>query len=394
MTQLLRSESLSAALLLGAALVGLITANLPFGEALLDFKDTVAGIPGTGLDLNVGEWVSDGLLAIFFLVVSMELKMEMRVGQLSKPSQALRPAIAAAGGVIVPALVFVAFNASGPYLQGWPIPTATDIAFAVGILAMFGRFVPRRLRTFVLALAILDDLVGIVFIAVFFTSTLHPRYILAAAACVLAFGLLSTLLRSPRHRGWVTVVLIPLGVLTWVFMYQSGVHATIAGVALGFAMARPTADTLRHHLDPFVNVLVLPVFAFTAALVSIPSVPLSSLSSVFWGIVVALPVGKLVGITLGSWLSSFLDRDQQSEPFREMLTVGCLAGIGFTISLLMNELAFEDAPEIINQGTVAVLLGSMIAMIASGILVSWLSRHYRNHPEQLPLADRPSDRCG
>src|SRR5699024_5523542 len=175
--------------------------------------------------------------------------------------QALRPAIAAAGGVIVPALVYVAFNSSGAYLQGWPIPTATDIAFAVGILAMYGRFIARRLRTFLLALAILDDLVGIFVIAVFFTSTLHVWDIVAAAGCVVAFGLLSTLLRTPRHR-WVTVLLVPLGILTWVFMYQSGVHATIAGVALGFVMARPTADTVRYHLDPFVNGIVLPVFAF------------------------------------------------------------------------------------------------------------------------------------
>jgi Na+:H+ antiporter, NhaA family len=377
---LLRSERYSAALLLAAALLGLLVANSPLGPALLDAKDAHIGFPLLGLDLSVGHWISDGLLALFFFLVAIELKYELTAGELNSPSKAIAPAIAAAGGVLVPAGLYLLVAGGSGYAGGWPIPTATDIAFALGVLAVFGKNLPGGVRVFLLALAILDDLIAILIIALFFTHGVSLPFLLGAIVAIALFGWLGMrFARNARglHRLRLAAMIL-LALLAWYLVYRSGVHATIAGVALGFALPRRPAARTVHVLEPYSNGVVLPLFAFSAAAVAIPAVGLHELSAPFWGILLALPVGKLVGITLGGWLASALWRRHGGAGLGlpNVLTVAALGGIGFTVSLLMNELAFAGAEEIVDEGTLAVLLGSGISIVLSAVLLTLRSRHY------------------
>ncbi|BDZ55847.1 Na+/H+ antiporter NhaA [Agromyces marinus] len=388
----LRSERVAAFLLLAAAILGLVLANSPIGHSLIELKHVHLAVPFTDVDLSLGHWVSDGLLAVFFFIVAVELRRELVVGELNSFSKAALPAIAAIGGVVAPALVFLAFAGGGPTADGWPIPTATDIAFALGVLAMFGRFIPTRVRVFLLALAVLDDLIAILLIAFFFTADADLAYIGFAAITVTVFGMMSRLLRprSPyilaRRPQWpIIAALCVLAVLTWSFVYLSGVHATIAGVMLGLVMSRRPAGRAVHGLEPWSNGVILPLFAFSAALVAIPQVRPSELDPAFWGILVGLPVGKLVGITLiGGLATLFVHRRTGVKPltWSDIAVVALLGGIGFTVSLLMNELAFRAYPEVADQGVVAVLLGSAVAIVAGAIAVAMKSRSYRRQGEQ------------
>jgi NhaA family Na+:H+ antiporter len=365
-------------LLLVAAALGLVLANTSLGPAVLGFKEFHLAVPGTPLDLSIGHWVADGLLAVFFFIVAIELKHELVAGELNSPAKALRPAIAALGGVIVPIAIFLSITAGSGFEQGWPIPTATDIAFALGILAVFGKGIPSRLRIFLLALAILDDLIAIVIIAVFFTKEANILMLGAAIVGVTLFGVLSRH-TSSRYKKVIIPLMVVVACVTWGLVYESGVYATIAGVALGFAMARIPGMRARRALEPFSNGVALPLFAFFAALVMIPQVPIAQLAPPFWGILIALPVGKIIGITLGGLIASRVGpRNKNSDlTLTSLVAAGALGGIGFTVSLLMNELAFADVPEVSAEGTLAVLLGSFISMIVSGVLVSRLAAHHR-----------------
>lgn len=377
---IIRSERTAAGLLLGSAVLGLLLANTAAGPALMQLQHAHLGIGP--IDLSVGHWISDGLLVVFFFIVAVELKHELVAGELNSFAKAIHPAIAAVCGVAVPALVYLAIAGGAGLSHGWPIPTATDIAFTLGVLAVFGRGLPNRLRVFLLALAVLDDLIAIVIIAVFFTTDPNLAELAAAAAVVAAFGALSRLLHG-RLRWPAGVLMVLLALLAWWLVYDSGVHATIAGVALGLAMARRPAGRTVHALEPWSNGVILPLFAFSAALVVIPAVSASELSPAFWGILVALPVGKLVGIVLGGWLGSFTrPRGERSRiPALGLVAVGALGGIGFTVSLLMNELAFAGSATVRSEGTIAVLLGSAVSIALSAILVTVLARRNRRlHP--------------
>ncbi|AYG03921.1 Na+/H+ antiporter NhaA [Gryllotalpicola protaetiae] len=381
----LRSERIGAALLLGAAALGLLLANLPgIGAALVAFANWHPHVAIPGLDLSPKHWVSDGLLALFFFAVSVELRRELAVGELNSPRKAALPAIAALGGVIAPALVYVAI-AGHDFSQGWPIPTATDIAFALGILGLFGRSIPNHVRVFLLALAVIDDLIAILIIAFFFTQSVQLPWLGGAASCLLVFAWMSRLLapRSSyvlaRRRQWpVVTVLWVLAVLTWWFVLMSGVHATIAGVALGFVIARQPGGRIRAMLEPVTNGIVLPLFAFAAAAVAFPTVGAGGLHAEFWAIVVALPLGKLIGIVIAGWVGGRALRTSSGvarSPV-DLLMIGCLGGVGFTVSLLLNELAFRGSPEIADEGTLAVLTGSAFAIVCSAVFVALRSRHY------------------
>lgn len=372
---LLRSERFAASLLLGAAILGLVLANTALGPALLDIQHTHLGF--AGFDLSVGHWISDGLLAIFFFIVAVELKQEMTTGDLSTLSRALHPAIAAVGGVVVPALIYVIFTASSGQTQGWPVPTATDIAFAVGVLAMFGKGIPARIRVFLLALAVLDDLIAIIIIAIFFTADPKLGMLGLAALALVAFALLGRLYRRRPHV-LIAVALVVLGLLTWGLVYSSGVHATIAGVALGLLLPGAPAARLVHRLEPFSNGLVLPLFAFSSTLVIIPQIPIGELAAPFWGIVVALPVGKLIGIVLGGLVGMLFVRGTGSVvKLGDLAIVGVLGGIGFTVSLLMADLAFVGDAALRDEGILGVLLGSGISVVASAIMLTLVSRRIR-----------------
>ena len=377
-----RSDRLPAILLLLSAALGLLVANSGWGEAAAGAKDAKVGVPGL-FELSVGHWVADGLLAVFFFVVAVELQYELTSGQLNSRRRAVRPAIAAAGGVIAPILVYALIAAGTPSAAGWPIPTATDIAFALGVLAVFGRGLPSGIRIFLLALAILDDIVGIVFIAVLFTDDVDLVLLGAAVIALVAFGWLSRAM-TDRNRIAVSAVLVVLALAVWLLVYLSGVHATIAGVGLGLAMMQQPALRVRHVLEPWVNGLVLPLFAFSSALVVIPQVAVAEIAPAFWGVLIALPVGKLIGIAAAGWLAQRLlpEEGVARLPMPDLVAAGALGGIGFTVSLLLSELAFAGEGMLRDEATLGVLAGSGIALVVAAILVSWRARHYRRLAEE------------
>ena len=373
----IRNPQVSALLLLGAAVLGLGVANTGVGPALDALKHAHLPFTVFGLDLSLAHWVTDGLLVVFFFVVAVELRHEFTQGELNSVSKAAVPTIAALGGVAVPALLY-AWLAGADGARGWPIPTATDIAFALGVLALFGKRLPSRVRALLLALAVIDDLIGILFIAVFFTTEVALVPLALAAVCVAAFWLLGRAYHGKRGSWPLRIALLAVAVITWWLVAMSGIHATIAGVALGLVLSPAPAESAREQLEPATNGLVLPLFAFTSASVMIPQVPLGELSPVFWAIVVALPVGKLVGVTLAGLAGQAALRVPRAERVRlpELVGIALLAGIGFTVSLLMNELAHRTAEELIVEGTLGVLTGSLVACVLGGAYVALLNRGY------------------
>ena len=373
----IRNPQVSAMLLLAAAVLGLIVANSGLGPALQDAKGAHLPFSIFGLDLSAAHWVTDGLLVIFFFVVAVELRYEFTQGELSSLSKAAVPTIAALGGVALPALIY--FNVAGADgAQGWPIPTATDIAFALGVLALVGKRLPSRVRALLLALAVIDDLIGILLIAVFFTESLSLWHLGLAVVGVAGFWWLGRLYRGRRGSWPLRIAMVLVAVVIWWLVAMSGIHATIAGVVLGLVLSPSPAESARERLEPISNGIVLPLFAFVSASVAIPQVPLAELSPVFWAIVIALPMGKLFGITIAGLIGQTTLRVPRDERARlpELIGVSLLGGIGFTVSLLMNELAHRTTPELIVEGTLGVLAGSLISVVAGGVFIALLSRRY------------------
>ncbi|MFI6426107.1 Na+/H+ antiporter NhaA [Promicromonospora sp. NPDC050880] len=384
-------ETTGGALLIGAAFLALVWANSPWRESYQALSGTVVGPAAIGplpvhLDLTLATWAADGLLAIFFFVVGVELKQEFVAGSLRNPKEAGVPMIAAVGGMAMPALIYVGalllLDEPGA-LHGWAIPTATDIAFAVGVLAIFGRGLPAAIRTFLLTLAVVDDLLAIVVIAIFYTSEIHWLPLLGTLVCVVLYAW-HVRSRAPR---W--YVLLPLAVVAWALMHSSGVHATIAGVLLGFtvpAIARhgePTARTARyeHRLRPISSGIALPVFAFFAAGVSLvdgggPGAVVGQ--PVVAAIAAGLVVGKLVGVLGTTALVTRVTplRLPDGIGVRDLLPVGLLAGIGFTVSLLISELSFGDS-EHTDGAKIAILGASVLAAILGGVSLRWDARRAR-----------------
>ena len=361
-----------------AAGLGLLLANTSAAATAAQVKAIHFGIPALGIDLSLEHWVKDGLLAVFFFIAAIELQHELRHGELDSVRKAIVPTIAAIGGVIVPAVIYLLL-ARGPGLaQGWPIPTATDIAFALGVLAIVGRGLPPRFRALLLALAVIDDLIAILIIAIFFTAHLAVIPLLLAVPVVAAFAWVSRPALVGKHT-WLIPVLVVLGLVTWALVYKSGVHPTIAGVALGLVMADPAAGRTRHALEPWSNLLVLPLFALVASLVPVPTSSVADLSPAFWAVLIALPVGKLIGVTLGALVAANFTREPRETrmPVGDVIAVAGLAGIGFTVSLLMNDLAFAEHGDTANQITLAVLLASVVAALIGGTLTAQRSRRYR-----------------
>lgn len=374
----LRSERYAALLLIAAAALGLILANTPWGATLQAVRDLRPLSMWPGVDLSLGHWVTDGLLAIFFFLAAIELRHELSHGELNSARKALVPALAAVGGVIVPALIFLGLVREPGLSSGWPIPTATDIAFALGVLALVGRGLPARIRALLLGVAVIDDLIAILIIALFFTTDLQAIPMLVAVPLVLIFGWLSRRVKR-KGSGTLIAVLIVIGVAVWMLVHVSGIHATVAGVALGLSMGNSSGAKARRALEPWSNGIILPLFAFVAALVVLPNVAIGQLSPVFWAVLIALPVGKLVGITGGALVARQLSpraKRKSTLPIGDILMVSALGGVGFTVSLLMNELAYRRAPEVAVEGTLAVLAASVIAGIVGVVFTAARSRHY------------------
>ena len=368
----MKSDRSAALLLLGAAIFGLVLANSPVGFALLDLKHTYIGFESLNLSLTVEHWVSDLLLATFFLVAGLELKYELSIGVLSRLSTALVPVVAGVGGIAIPALIYSAFNWGTDYMIGWPIPTATDIAFALGVLAIFGRGLPKSARVFLLALAIFDDLVAISIIAIFYTDDVAVEWLFAAALILAANAIAERIPKLPI----VAIRFISFG-LIWYAVYQSGVHATIAGVALGLTIPASRAHSLVGKIQPWTNTVSLPVFAFFAVAIALPTFE-QEISSVFTGIALALPLGKILGITLFAVVANALADKAARLALHplDFAAVAGLAGIGFTVSLLMTNLAFEAIPEIRAEATLAVIVGSLLSLAFGAYLSQVRGRHY------------------
>lgn len=396
----LRTETVGGLLLLVATATALVWANSPAGDSYQSLRETVVGPASLHLDLSLQTWAADGLLAVFFFVVGLELKREVVVGDLRNPARAAVPIAAAVGGMAVPALIFLAVTvpAGGDASHGWAIPTATDIAFAVAVLAVIGSHLPSGLRAFLLTLAVVDDLLAITIIAVFYTDTISFIPLAAALVVIAAFAVLT------RRRVTAWWVLVPLGVLAWALMHESGIHATIAGVLLGFVVpARPgpgepnsAAEVFDHRVRPLSAGFAVPVFAFFAAGVALGEA--GGIAGVLddpvaVGIIAGLVLGKPIGVFGTTWLVATVTRAQLDAElsWSDLLGVALLAGVGFTVSLLIGELAFGPASTRDEHVRAAVLAGSVFSALLASIVLVRRNRVYRRlaDAEELSL-DEPS----
>ncbi|MET8325108.1 Na+/H+ antiporter NhaA [Streptomyces sp. NPDC005181] len=379
----LRTETVGGVILLVAAVAALTWANT-LGSSYRAVSDFHLGPQPLGLDLSMQHWAADGLLAIFFFVAGVELKRELVAGDLRDPRAAVLPVIAAVCGMAVPAIVYTLVTVvGGGSTDGWAVPTATDIAFALAVLAVIGTSLPSALRAFLLTLAVVDDLFAILIIAVFFTEDIDY---MALTGAVVGLAVFYLLLRK-NVRGW--YVYVPLALVIWGLMYNSGIHATIAGVAMGL-MLRCTrregeehspGEHIEHLIRPLSAGLAVPLFALFSAGVSLSG---NALAGVFTrpetlGVVLGLVVGKTVGIFGGTWLAARFTKAELNKDlaWADVFAVASLAGIGFTVSLLIGELAFEGNATLTNEIKAAVLMGSLIAAVFSGALLKLRVRRYR-----------------
>jgi NhaA family Na+:H+ antiporter len=389
--EVLRQETIGGALLLAAAVAALAWANSPWSAAYESLRTLTVGPSAWHLHLDLATWAADGLLAIFFFVAGLELKREFAAGDLRDPRRAAVPVAAAVGGVIVPALIYTAFTAGagGGALRGWAIPGATDIAFALAVLAVAGRHLPTALRTFLLTLAVVDDLLAIVIIAVFYTSGLS---VLPLATALVPLAVFAVLVRRRPGSWW---LLLPLAAATWVLVHASGVHATVAGVLLAFTVpvlrsaerggrgtGRGLAGHFEHRLRPVSAGLAVPVFALLSAGVSLGG--LSGLRTaladpVALGVVAGLVAGKAIGIITATWLVARFTRATLDEglSWTDVAGVAMLGGVGFTVSLLIGELAFGPGGGREDHAKVAVLTGSLIAALLATTVLRLRNRVYR-----------------
>lgn len=395
--RIITAESTGGLILLIATLAALILANSPAAEAYIGLRDAHLGhdFGPIHLDLSIGHWAADGLLAVFFFLAGLELKQEFVVGDLRDPGKALVPVVAAAGGVAVPALIFAGINVMGPpgALGGWAIPAATDIAFAVALLAVLAKNLPSALRTFLLTLAIVDDLIAILIIAVFYSEHLRLGFLALALIPIALFALLAyraeSLFKISLSAAW--FLLLPLAVITWVLFYNSGIHATIAGVVLAFMVPVRSrsrygsdyslAETFEHRFRPLSSGFAVPVFAFFSAGVTVGGI--SGLldawqSTVALGVIVGLVLGKIIGIVGSTYLVTRLQHANLDPDIRwvDLLGVAAVAGIGFTVSLLVTELSFAVEDPMHDEAKIGVLTASVLAAVIGSLILVPRSRRY------------------
>ncbi|GAB3548440.1 Na+/H+ antiporter NhaA [Arthrobacter tumbae] len=395
---ILRKETVGGILLVITAAAAIIWANSPAADSYFALRDFTFGYEPWHLELSLGAWAADGLLAIFFFLVGLELKREFVAGDLRSPAKAIVPVAAAVGGVIVPALVYVAINLASPdTLRGWAIPTATDIAFAVAVLAIVGSHLPAALRIFLLTLAVVDDLLAITIIAVFYSDDLSVTPLLLALIPLALYTVLAQKYRQFFHlkpaAAW--FILLPIGFVVWALVHAGGIHATVAGVLLGFAVpvlhrkgtAGPDAgpglaELFEHRVRPLSAGFAVPVFAFFSAGVTVGGWTgfVSAITDpVTLGIVLGLVAGKPIGIVGTTWLLTKLTRVNLDPALRWMDLVGValLAGIGFTVSLLIADLSFTPDGSTNDHAKVGVLTASLLAALIASILLRARNRRYR-----------------
>jgi NhaA family Na+:H+ antiporter len=400
---ILRAETVGGILLLAGALLGMAWANSPWAGAYMSLRAVEVGPAALHLNLDLATWAADGLLAIFFFVAGLELKREFVAGDLRSPRRAAVPIAAALGGVFVPAVLYllITSGAGAGAAKGWAIPTATDIAFALAVLAVIGRHLPTALRTFLLTLAVVDDLLAIVIIAIFYTEDFSPVPLAGALAPLALFALL---VRRGVRTWW---LLLPLAATTWMLIHASGVHATVAGVLLGFAVPvldsgegeTGTAEHFEHRFRPVSAGIAVPIFAFLSA-----GVPLGGLNGlaealtdpVAIGVVAGLVAGKPLGVMAATWLvARFTHADlDENLAWIDVLGLAILAGIGFTVSLLIGELAFGIGSERDGLVKIAVLTGSIAASLCAAVILCLRNNTYRRIQQADSADARSQDREG
>ena len=385
------SDRASGLLMLAAAALGLLLVNIPITAGPLHaFSELHIGIPWTNIELPISEWVQDGLLTIFFLVVGLDLKQELTTGSLSNPRAAAVPMLAAVGGMIAPPAIFLAvtgiFHANGAVpdfsviQRGWAVPTATDIAFSLAVLAIFAKALPGAIRAFLMTLATVDDLLGILLIAVLFSSLNQWYWFVGIVVCAVAWYALCRLRKVP----WLIVGL--LGILTWVMMFEAGIHPTLSGVLVGLLTPSrevhgeltPRAERYHDRLVPLSSLVALPIFAFFATGISLQGLSFSVLlSPLVLGLVAALVIGKPLGIMCVSWLAVHFGHLTLADNLRvrDLFGLSCACGIGFTVSFLIASLAFAGSV-FTGEARLAVLIGSLISAVIAGIVFSWQSRRF------------------
>ncbi|WP_336660665.1 Na+/H+ antiporter NhaA [Leucobacter sp. USHLN153] len=412
MSALLRKETVGGILLVVAALIAILWANSPWSGAYFALRDFEIGYEPWHLRLSLGTWAADGLLAVFFFLVGLELKREFVAGDLRRVRSAIVPIMAAAGGVLVPALVYTVVASRSPELHhGWAIPTATDIAFAVAVLAIIGSHLPSALRIFLLTLAVVDDLIAITIIATFYSDHIEAVPLIISVAVIVAYGVIVRLFPRffERYAFAAWAVLLPVGLVAWGFMHASGIHATIAGVLLGFAVpvlrrgqkaadsaADPgLAEQFEHRFRPLSAGIAVPVFAFLAAGVSLgglDGVRDALTHPLTYAIVLALVLGKPIGILAATFFTTKVLRARLDPELRwiDLFGVGVLAGIGFTVSLLVAELTFDAGTREHDIAKVAVLAASVMAAILASIILGSRNRRYRRI-EQRDAVDANAD---
>jgi len=376
-------EAASGLVLLFAAIIALLVSNSTFNTTYTDVLNTyfLLGFKNFGIKLSILHWINDALMAVFFFLVSLEIKREFIQGELSNPKQAMLPIIGAIGGMVVPALIYVAINYKDPVtLNGWAIPSATDIAFSLGVLSLLGKRVPLSLKVFLTALAIIDDLGAILIIAFFYSGEIQFAYLLLMLACII----LLILFNKFNIRNFIPYLLV--GLFLWEFTHQSGIHATISGVLL--ALTIPHKDNkkthsnsllikLEHAISPYVAFGIMPIFAFANAGVSLDGITFASLlNPVPLGILCGLFFGKQIGVFLFSYFSikmNFAEMPNNAN-WITLYGVGILTGIGFTMSLFVGNLAFAEAVNHMDGVKIGVLLGSLLSTVFGYMLIFLYSK--------------------
>lgn len=388
----LRDETVGGVLLLIAALIALIWANSPWGDSYTSFVNYEFGPDFLHQHLSIGAWAADLLLAIFFFVIGLELKHELVLGSLSKFRQAAVPISAALGGMLVPALIFVVINMTTPEGKpgGWGIPMATDIAFALAVLAVVGKHLPIALRAFLLTLAVVDDLGAILVIAIFYTDSISFWSLALSVLACLAYAW------AQQRRIRTAFLYVPLGLMAWVFMQNSGVHATVAGVVLGLLTrvrldpgeSQSPADRMADRFHPLSAAVCVPLFALVTAGVDLRSISIWSAvtTPVAIGVTAGLVLGKPIGIFATSWLVARFTKASLPASLRwlDIFAVAILGGIGFTVALLIAELSYTGG--VLESAKLAILVASVLAAIFASIALRRRSRAYA-----LLAADDESD---
>lgn len=374
----LKDESISGKLILGATLLALLVVNSPLRDSYENFwhLDLTLGLGNQRLSMDLRHWINEGLMAFFFLVVGLEIKRELVRGELRSRQIALLPIAAALGGMVIPALIYALLNPSPEAIRGWGIPIATDIAFAVGILMLLGDRVPSSLKAFLLTLAIADDIGAIVVIALFYAEIIHYGYLLASVT--LFAGLWAF-----RHRlTGKTFLLLLFGATLWLTIHLSGIHASIVGVALGLLAPlsgssgeASVAEKFERMFLPVSTFVALPVFAFANAGLVFSSQNLDNTSSIsiMWGIILGLVAGKVIGIVGATWLVVRSGKAELPNGTRwsHIVGIGFIAGIGFTVSLFITELAFGENTHLAETAKISIFIASAVsALLGSVVLVA------------------------